>query len=321
MNTRRPLALALTLTLLLLGVPTWSAAAEEPGQVIDENQQQGSGRVVLSAGHVDFGPTFGTGDWALQIHDDTATPRYWRNPEDVVLRVTDAAILTVPEDEDFAFLRLPAGTSVHVVPQVEQPGVIWAGWNTQEPTVLDQLNLGATLRIHAMEGPGEVTAYLQGGNFAAPQVLWTTHEPFPQEAWIEVNTHTHANWVFSEPGVYLVDAEFTGDLVTGETMSARGTLRLAVGDATDPQDAFDAALPGPASAESGEEADASGRSTDESAEQGTHQSTDPQDAGGTLPWYLIAAGGAVLLLLVVIVSLSSARARRQGRAAASGDDS
>lgn len=302
-TTTRRLGAALALTLFLGGgaLPASASAGDDRlGQVIDENQQQGSGQVVRSAGHVDFGPTSGTGEWALQIHDDTETPRYWRDPEDVVLRVTDAAMLTVPDDEAFSFLRLPAGSPVHVVPQVEQPGVVWVGWNTQEPTVLDELSLGATLRIHAMEGPGEVVAYLQGGNFGAPQPLWSTYDPFPQEAWIEVNTHTHANWVFSEPGVYLVDAEFTGDLITGETMSARGILRFAVGDATEPEEAFAAQL-------------SAVPETDPETADAAETVDSPAEEGADLTWYLVAAAAALLAVAVLVVAFAAARARRRAR--------
>ncbi|MEZ3160713.1 choice-of-anchor M domain-containing protein [Microbacterium sp. BWT-B31] len=285
-------------------LPAAASVDDDLDQVIDSNQQQGTGQVVLSAGHADFGPTFGTGRWALQIHDDTSVPRYWRNPEDVVLQVTDAATLTVPEDEAFAFLQLPAGAPVHVIPQTEQPGVIWAGWNTQEPTLLGSLSLGATLRVHAVEGPGDVVVYLQGGNFGAPQPLWSTHEPFPQDAWIEVNTHTHANWVFSRPGVYLVDAEFTGDLVTGETMTARGTLRFAVGDATDPADAFAAHLSRSPEGDSAQTA-AAPASGDESAAGA--------DASDSAVWYLVAGGAAVLVIAVLVVGIATTLARRRGR--------
>lgn len=284
-----------------------SADSDGPGQVIDQNQQQGTGRVVLSHGHADFGATFGTGEWALQIHDDTTVPRYWRDPDDVVLQVTDAAMLTVPDDESFSFLGMPPGDPVHVVPQTEEPGVIWVGWNTQEPTLLDSLSLGATLRIHAIEGPGDVVAYLQGGNFGAPQPLWSTHDPFPQEAWIEVNTHTHANWVFGEPGVYLVDAEFTGDLVTGETFSARGTLRFAVGDATDPSEAFAASLSAPVDAANDSEGDAQGDA------DGPGSDTPTTDEGNSGVWLLVGAGATALVIAVVAVAVASARSRRRAR--------
>lgn len=301
---------AATILLLSGGVAVASAdTTEDPGlgQVIDPNQQQGTGQVLLPAGHADFGPTSGTGEWKLQIHDDTSVPRYWRNAEDVVFQVGDAALLEVPDDGAFSFLGMPAGSPVHVVPQTEAAGVPWVGWNTQEPSVLDSIDLGATLRIHAIEGPGDVVVYLQGGNFGAPQQLWSTHESFPQDAWIEVNTHTHANWVFSAPGVYLVDAEFLGDTIAGESMSARDTLRFAVGDGTDPAQAFAASLLSP------------GASSPRADDGETGSATPVPESGDAVDtvWYLVAGGALLLVVAVVAVSVRTSRARRR---ATSGND-
>lgn len=310
---RRRAAVALTAALLLLGgvAPALASTSDDAsGQVIDPYQQQGTGQVVLDAGHADFGPTFGTGEWALQIHDDTSTPRFWRSPNDVVIQVSDAALLTVPDDDAFSFLGIPAGQSAHVIPQVEQTGVVWMGWNTQEPTLLDSLNLGTTLRIHQIDGPGDVVTYVQSGNFGEPQVLWSSSDPFPQEAWIEVNTHTHANWVFSKPGVYLIDAEFTGELITGDTMSARGTLRFAVGSETDPSDAFAAVLPEAAAEQAGDSHDAAAESG-----QAGGESTDAGATGGSSTvWILLAGGASALVIAVLVVTVTSARARRGRRA-------
>lgn len=302
-------------------LPASAAPDDDLDQTIDPNQQQGTGQTVLSVGHVDVGPTFGTGQWALQVHDDTASPAVWRDPEDVVFQATDASILEVPDDDAFGFLELPAGADAYVLPQTEQPGIVWPGWNTQDPTLLDNLDLGTTFRLHAVEGPGNLVVYLQGGNFGAPQVLWSSHEPFPQDVWVEVNTHTHANWVFSQPGVYLVDAEFTGDLVTGETLNARDTLRFAVGDETDPADAFAATLTAPTDGD-GQAADGDqDAGSDGDERSGTDADGDADDA---TVWYLVAAGAAILLVAVIVVVIVSARARRRGRAmasAASGTDS
>ena len=228
---------------LLVAPVSFAHAQDDLGdglqQVIDPNQAQGTGRVVLDDGHIDYGPTLGTGEWILQIHDDTAQPTYWRMLSDVVARVNDASMLTIPDDPTYSFLGIAPGTDVWVIPQVREPGVIWAGWNTQEPTVLDSLSVGVTQRILGVDGPGVVSVYLQAGNFGDPQPLWSTHEAFPQESWIEVNKHTHAHWVFSEPGAYLVEMEFEGDLIDGTHVVARDTLGFAVGDATDAESVFD----------------------------------------------------------------------------------
>lgn len=290
-------------------LPAPAAAAAEPGdeqlvQTIDPDQSQGTGRVVVDRGHVDFGPTLNTGEWIVQIHDDTGTPKYWRNPEDVVMKVNDTGKLTVPDDPAYAFLQQAPGTEVWVVPQTRNADVVWTGWNTQEPTVLESLNLGTTLRVHGVDGPGDVSVYLQSGNFGDPQPLWSTFDAFPQETWIEVNTHTHANWVFSEPGVYLVEIEFEADLIDGRTVSARDTLRYAVGDGTDPEPAFAAAFAGQAPPPSDEP----------EPEPSAELSDEADDALGTVTGLVLAAVAAALIAAIVVAVLATRRAKARARA-------
>ncbi|MBO1902966.1 TIGR03773 family transporter-associated surface protein [Leucobacter weissii] len=311
-NALNALAALIAAAILLLGPPLASATAEENApddeltQIIDPDQEQGSGRVVLDDGHIDFGPTLNTGEWIVQIHDDTSVPRYWRMPEDVVAQVSDTSKLTIPDDDAYAFLGLAPGSEAWVIPQVREPGVIWTGWNTQEPNVLDRLNLGTTLRIHGVEGPGEVSVFLQSGNFGEPQPLWSTREAFPQESWIEVNTHTHANWVFSEPGVYLVQIEFAGELIDGTEVSATDTLRFAVGDETDPEAAFAAVYEGE---EPGASADAPGDEAPAAAES---------DRSGGLGLIIGVVAGVIALAIVVavvVVIAAGRRAKARARAA------
>lgn len=315
---------AVLAALALAALPASIAAAEEPPgvppddglqQIIDPNQAQGTGRVVLDDGHIDYGPTLNTGEWIIQIHDNTSQPSYWRMPSDVVAKVNDGSRLTVPDDPAYAFLGLAAGADAWVIPQVRQPGVIWAGWNTQEPAVLDALSMGTTQRILGVDGPGEVTVYLQSGNFGEPQPLWSTFAPFPQESWIEVNTHTHANWVFSEPGVYLVLIEFEGQLIDGTTVTAQDTLRFAVGDATDPEAAFDlefdASLLATEGAGEGGGADAGAAADgDDAALEATEG-----DGLGLVVGIVAGAVGAALLVAIVVIVMASRRARARSRAA------
>lgn len=307
---------ALAVAAALTVVPAALAIAEDApqpddglAQTIDPNQAQGTGRVVLDDGHIDYGPTLNTGEWIVQIHDDTAQPSYWRMPQDVVARVNDSSKLTAPDDPAYAFLGLEPGEEVWVIPQVRRPGVIWAGWNTQEPHVLDSLSMGTTQRIVGVDGPGSLSVYLQAGNFGEPQPLWSTLDAFPQESWIEVNTHTHANWVFSEPGVYLVMLEFEGQLIDGSTVVARDTLRFAVGDETDPETAFDAQFDESllAGIDGGE--GESGDAPVEAPQAGENQGL------GLILGVVAGVVGVALLAAIVIVVLASQRAKTRARAA------
>ena len=98
---KRPLvaltAVALSLAAAIPATATTDGTdGDELAQVVDPNQAQGTGQVVRDARHVDFGPTLNTGEWMIEIHDDTESPSYWRRLEDVVLKVNDTAILPVP---------------------------------------------------------------------------------------------------------------------------------------------------------------------------------------------------------------------------------
>lgn len=230
-------ALGLTLVAYPLSPGVTPASATSSDQVIDPEQQQGDGRVVRDSGHLDFGPTLLGDTWRLQIHDDSEATSYWRTLADVAIRVSDAALLTVPDSPEFAFLPAAAGTEVHVISQTQQPGIIWLGWNTQHPGALARMGQGVTVTVTAVTGPGDVSVFLQNGNFGAPDEIWNSGE-LPGTIWMERNTHTHANWVFTKPGAYLVDITFDAELADGSIASVSDSLRFAVGDATEPESAF-----------------------------------------------------------------------------------
>lgn len=247
-----------TLLACLLALVALAAVAAAPGaaqranpdeedpalvQRIDAGQEIAEDRATLSEGHVDVGPRFVDGRWTLMIHDDAARAgggaSVWRHAERTVLRVSDAARLTVPDDPLYRFLHSEPGSRVHVVPQTQDPDVVWVGWNTQDPEVMDRLDRGVTMTLTGVEGPGDLVVYLQSGSFSDPEVLWDSAAP-PNPVWVDVNTHTHANWVFSKPGVYLVRVRIDADLLDGIAVSDTRELRFAVGSNTRAADAMTA---------------------------------------------------------------------------------
>ncbi len=233
------------IALALIVLAFWPAAAvAQDGleQRIDPAQQVAGGRAVLSDGHVDIGPRFVDGRWTLLVHDDAAKAdpdqtSVWRRTEDTVLQVRDEAVLQVPDDPAYSFLRSQPGTDVWVVPQTQDPDVVWVGWNTQDPEVMETIDRGVTMTLTGVQGPGSLIVYLQSGDFAEPELLWDSAGK-PKPVWVDVNTHTHANWVFSKPGVYLVQVKIEADLVDGRTVSDTRRLRFAVGSGTDTEEAF-----------------------------------------------------------------------------------
>ncbi|WP_293786366.1 choice-of-anchor M domain-containing protein [uncultured Aeromicrobium sp.] len=308
---RRTLAAASVL--LVLGTiagqaPVSADVNDDPNleQSIDPDQDVVTDEVVLESGHVDLGPRFDGGEWTLMVHDDTALEgSVWRRLDRTVLRLLDAARLTVPDDEAYSFLGVEPGAEVHVVPQTQNAETIWLGWNTQDPQVMDRIDRGVTLTMNHVTGPGELVVYLQSGGFGEPDVLWDSRQEGDQDIWVDVNTHTHANWVFSEPGVYLVEVTASADLIDGTTVSDREVLRFAVGTATATADALTAEpddVPVSGDAEpSGEE--------------------DQSESGGALLLW-IAIGAAVLLALATAMLVTMLRARRakQRAMSSSGDE-
>lgn len=220
---------ALLTAALLLAAPT-----DAPSQQVGRDEPSASGRVVVGDGHLDIGPHLDAGRWRLAVRDDHAARAVWRDPSDVVIRVHDAARLTAPRDPQYAFLGSAQGRSVYVIPQTQNRQVVWTGWNTQDPEVVDAVGLGATFTLRGVRGPGQLHVFLQAGTGGAPDLLWTSGKRSAQPLFVESNTHTHANWVFTTPGVYLVDFEVSATLKSGRPVRDRRTLQFAVGDATRP---------------------------------------------------------------------------------------
>ncbi|ASW54787.1 TIGR03773 family transporter-associated surface protein [Plantactinospora sp. KBS50] len=209
-------------------------------------------RTVISAGHVDMGPQLDGGAWRVRLKDDSTSPATWRELADVVLKVTDKAKVAVPSGAGYAFLGA-AGSTVYLLPQSQQSGIVWPGWNTQHESVVNGTRGNVTWRLKGVTGPGEFKLFLTG-SFGTPEVLFDSAKSLPQQVSIPPNTHAHGNWAFTRAGHYQLAVEMTGTTIAGTPVSDTRTLSVAVGDATDAQAGFgsdDDAAAGGASAGGG----------------------------------------------------------------------
>ncbi|MFD6138677.1 choice-of-anchor M domain-containing protein [Promicromonospora sp. NPDC060271] len=311
-------------TALLLGAALATGAApaaladapDDAGlqQTVEPDEEVVTADEVVTDGHVDVGPRFLDGEWTMLARDDREVPSVWRDPERTVLHLGDEAVLPAPDGPDYEFLGVEPGTPLHVVPQTQAPDVVWLGWNTQDPEVVDAIEQGATLRLDGVDGPGDVFVFLQEGVTGPPNVLWNSGEPLPQELWMEVNTHVHANWVFTEPGTYRLDVTMLADLTDGTRAEDTSTLVFAVGEDTDPAEAL-AAVAGdadPAADEpsAGGSPDAAPSSdTDAGVPDVPGASAPSDDAGLATPVRWAAAAGLVLLLVLIARLVRARRAR------------
>lgn len=192
---------------------------------------------VIEAGHVDLGPRLIGGKLTVSLRDDSAASPVWRDPNKTVLRVRDGALIQVPQGEDYKFLA--DSKRVYVLPQTQKTQLVWLGWNTQDPAVTKLIQGGVNMRIEQVKGPGRSWLILQEGTFGKPKVL-ADSAASAQDIWVDINTHVHANWIFSKPGIYLVKVSFKATGVDGKTYQATTTLRFAVGDATSTTNALKA---------------------------------------------------------------------------------
>lgn len=283
-------------------------------QVIPANQPIVHGNHVISTGHVDMGPRFDNGKWRFLIADDAHKAdanavSVWRYPAETVLQVVDQAQLKIPDDKNYSFIGAQPGSTAWVIPETQNPNVVWAGWNTQDPTVMAKLDRGATLTVSGIQGPGNLVVYLQSGSFGQPQVLWDSRKNAQQPIWVDTNTHTHANWVFTKAGVYMMRITAAANLKDGTKVSDTEYIRFAVGSQTSTDSAFSAKWTGPAmpTAKSGA-AGASNSSSDAAANN--NAAAKQSSLVPILIWVLVGLA-VVMAIGFTFAIISSNRTRRK----------
>ncbi len=311
-------ALLVSAFLIVVGAPSsFADPSPDPdlAQSVAAHEEWSNEASEISVGHVDLGPRLIDGQWRAGLRHDAETGAVWRDPNQTVLRVNDAAIMTAPDSADYPFLADVAGKPVYVVPQTQNPGVVWLGWNTQDPAVTATIDRGLTMRVGPVSGPGRAWLFLQSGTFGKPLLLADSGAA-PGDVWIDSGTHVHANWAFSAPGTYTATVTFLGTTTAGEAVSASTTLRFAVGDAASASEALAMAAPAAADAASaGASASSSGAAPAASgaAPASSSSSASGVSSGGLPDWAFLAIIAVAAASLLVIGALVVARSRR-GRA-------
>jgi surface-anchored protein len=185
---------------------------------------------VISDGHVDMGPQLSGDSLRIRLRDDTASPPVWRELSDVVLKVTDKAKIPIPAGAGYAFLGR-AGQQIWMLPQTQQAGIVWPGWNTQHDSVVAGVNGNVTWTVKQVTGPGEFKLFLTT-SFGTPDVLFDSAKTLPQKLVIPPNTHAHGNWAFTKAGRYELAVQMSARTKAGRAVTDTRTLALAVGDST-----------------------------------------------------------------------------------------
>ncbi len=202
-----------------------------PNKQVSAAKAAGGSATVLAQGHADVAARpVGTG-LQIQIKDGTkgGTP-VWREPSTVVFHARPAGKIEVPDDPAFAFLG-KAGDPLWTLPQVQDSALLWPGWNTEE-WAAGTLAGDLTWRLVGVDGPGAF-ALFASGSFGEPDIHFNSRDGLPDALSVPRGTHAHGNWAFAKEGVYRLTFEMSGKRSSGETISDRETLAIAVGS-TDP---------------------------------------------------------------------------------------
>lgn len=191
---------------------------------------QSDGRVVLDAGHVDLVEVTRSGDRLVVLLKDDTRPTgvVYRRPGDVQLRVRDRSRTEVPAGGAFSFLGSP-GAAVWLLPQVQDPQLLWPGWSTERLAAGQVQGNAVTMRLRSVDGPGRVDVFTTD-QFGAPTRLFGPGTS--NEIVVPINTHAHANWAFSAPGQYRLTIEVAATIHGGAAATTSAEFVMLVGDRT-----------------------------------------------------------------------------------------
>ncbi|UGQ13945.1 choice-of-anchor M domain-containing protein [Yinghuangia sp. ASG 101] len=208
-------------------IPAAVRAADTGAPIADE-------RVVIDAGHVDAVAPRMVGDaFRLLFKDsrDHAAP-IWRQPESVILHVTDAGRVEITEDlPGLAFLG-PPGTVFHHIPEIQDPAIVWAGWSTEAFAGTDIAEPFA-MTLEAVDGPGNL-AMFNFSPFGEPLFTFDSRDGLPDTIDVPARTHAHSMWVFTQPGVYRLTFAYRVTAANGEQLRDDAVYTVVVGDEVDP---------------------------------------------------------------------------------------
>ncbi|GAB7044191.1 MULTISPECIES: choice-of-anchor M domain-containing protein [Catenuloplanes] len=187
--------------------------------------------VVLSQGHTDaIDVRYTNGALGLWVNDDTVSPPVSRSVEDVTFQVLPGARTEVPDLEAFAFLGAP-GTPIWMLPQVQEPSLLWPGWNTTGLASGTFRDDSVRLSLVGVDGPGAVTVF-DTSSLGEPNIRFRSADGLPDRIDVPVHTHAHASWVFGATGRYTLTFRADATLADGTALSTGPVrYRFLVGDA------------------------------------------------------------------------------------------
>jgi surface-anchored protein len=231
MNTK------LQLTLLNIGIlatillPSSSAPAFETSGIRPAYY-------LAEHGDLDIGFEDGRLDLHVHVHaggivdgnalaEDTAF-----EPEDVIIVGAGVTKTLRPSGASWSPVGVDANAPMWILPQHEKEGLPMFGLATEdiEPGLF--VNDTITLTLRRVKGPGHFSLWSDDA-FGQPAFQLSTHDSL-LTASMPVGLHGHENWGFTQPGLYILVIEVSGDLVTGGRTDALAIYTFLISESPVP---------------------------------------------------------------------------------------
>ncbi|HXG09829.1 MAG TPA: choice-of-anchor M domain-containing protein [Gemmataceae bacterium] len=172
--------------------------------------------------HVDVDLRFEMGQPAIGWHDETNDIEY--EADEALVLVGTAALRSRPASAAFNFLGVGLGAPVWVLPQVQDPNLVFLGIGTEEidPGIFQ--NDEVTLSLVGIRGPGFFSLWTTDA-FGSPTPLLTTADGITTADRVvrPIGSHQDFNWGFTVPGFYELDFQLSGVLLSGQPVSSEVT--------------------------------------------------------------------------------------------------
>jgi surface-anchored protein len=193
-------------------------------------------QTLLTEGHTDVGVVYELGAWNLHIGQHEATPPMEYAPNEAILGVDIVgAHSMVPANPQFSFLGT-AGSSVWVLPQVQDPALLFLGFGTEELESGVFVNDEVTVSLQGLTAPGQFSVY-EVGMFGSPTIFMNSGDGITaaDSILLAAGGHRHVNWAFSTPGTYELNFAAAGTLVDGNVFTASGPITYTFSVAAVPE--------------------------------------------------------------------------------------
>lgn len=193
-------------------------------------------RTVLNDVHTDaVDVQYADGRLALRTRVGNA-PYQFYEASDVIFQLRDAGQLAVPDVPEYAFLG-PANSPVWIAPQVQDPSLLFAGWDTESVPVGVLAGDTVDLHLRGASGPGRVEVFQTDGIGQPVRIFSSADSAYTSKReGVGPGHHVHANWAFGAPGRYRLTFEVTATTTAGASLSSGPVDYTWFVGGTNPQD-------------------------------------------------------------------------------------